>query len=224
MIGRRAASLAVAVGVASVTVAGCGVPEQTRADVFAQKDIPFGLAESPGTSATTDTGVVAGESVPLYFFAGDHFITLDRDLERPVELSEVVGALAEGPRSGEAGNGARSVIGADDVVKVVLRGGVANVDLAPRFRELPSREQLLALAQLVLTLTERPGVGQVAFTVGEEPTDVPTASGNLSKTAVSRDDYDELLTPPTSTTTTTTIIVPAPSVPTATEGRTAGSA
>ena len=54
---------------------------------------------------------------------------------------------------------------------------------------LSSDDQLLALAQLVFTLTARPGIGQVRFTLRGEAIQVPRADGSLVATPVSRDDY-----------------------------------
>ena len=71
--------------------------------------------------------------------------------------------------------------------------GVAQVDLAAEFAELGSDRQLLAIAQLVLTLTSRPGVGQVAFTLDTAPIDVPRADGTITSDPVTRADYASML-------------------------------
>ena len=70
-----------------------------------------------------------------------------------------------------------------------VRTGIASVELGARFRELPLSEQRLAVAQLVLTLTDRPGIGQVLFTVNEEAVEVPRLNGSIARGPVSRDDY-----------------------------------
>jgi spore germination protein GerM len=65
--------------------------------------------------------------------------------------------------------------------------------LLPAITELGGDEQLLAVAQLVCTLTARPGVGPVSFTLEGAPVDVPTGDGSLTSGPVSRDDYADLL-------------------------------
>jgi spore germination protein GerM len=76
-----------------------------------------------------------------------------------------------------------------------VRGGVATVAVAESFKELSTSEQRLAVAQLVVTLTGRPGVGQVAFTIDDEPVPVPTGDGLIADRAVSRDDFASVVEP-----------------------------
>ena len=75
--------------------------------------------------------------------------------------------------------------------------GVANVDLHASFLEIQPADQILAIAQVVCTITGLPGIGQVRFTQQGRPTDVPRADSSLTDKPVSRDDYQSLLpTPP----------------------------
>ena len=76
-------------------------------------------------------------------------------------------------------------------------GGKATVDLAPTSLDQPGQEQLFAFAQIVVTLTRLPGIGQVEFRLpGPDglPAVIPVlrASGDTA-TVVSRDDYANLL-------------------------------
>jgi hypothetical protein len=106
--------------------------------------------------------------------------------------------------------------------------GVATVDLVGEvFEDIPGGvEQRRAVAQIVLTLTQRPGVGQVSFTLDGEPLQVPKLGNVLSDPGepVARIDYVSLLVqpegsattdvPPTTTATTaTTATVPSTSSP-----------
>ena len=98
--------------------------------------------------------------------------------------------LREGPTKGEVETGLRSALLGQNVARVVsVVAGTATVDLRAAFSSLPSADQSLALAQLVFTLTGRPGVGQVRFTLEGQPTDVPLSNGSLVRRRVSRDDY-----------------------------------
>jgi spore germination protein GerM len=76
-----------------------------------------------------------------------------------------------------------------------LNGGTAIVDLSRPFTALSGSDQLLALAQIVFTLTSRPGIGQVQFTLGGAAIDIPRANGSLTPSPVSRDDYGPLSPP-----------------------------
>ena len=88
----------------------------------------------------------------------------------------------------------RTAVGSPPVVgEVRLNAGVAHVDVLPSISTLGGDEQLLAVAQLVCTLTGLPGVGLVAFTLDGSPVAVPRGDGSLTNGPVSRDDYDDLL-------------------------------
>jgi spore germination protein GerM len=203
------AALAGLTGVLLLVLVGCGLPVDSRAHQLANDQIPYGLAD-PATSTTSTTApdataetvtttAPAGEPVRLYFPGEDGlFKSVIRRITRPVTLEEVVGSLAQGPQAAgapEASGNLRSVVGSGDVQGVALRGGIAMVALGTHFGELPPSEQRLAVSQLVLTLTDRPGVGQVQFQVGDQPADVPRPDGRLTKAAVSRDDYASMLSP-----------------------------
>ena len=76
---------------------------------------------------------------------------------------------------------------------MTLTRGRVRIDLTPAFEALPPSDQILALGQLVLTVTARPGVGQAEFTLDGEPIDVPRGNGLLVSGTVVRDDYVKLL-------------------------------
>jgi hypothetical protein len=199
----------VALGVATVASVGlgaaataCGVPAHSRAERIDAGKVPFGLAApSPTTTSSTipppDSGILTSgditEGVTLYFPAGPHFVAVNRTLGAPLTLNAVVDALTKGPRPEDLAASARSVIGEGDVERVTSRGGVAIVQLGAKFPELPPSEQSLGVAQLVLTLTDRPGIGQVSFMLNGQPADVPRANGTLDRGPLSHDDYAALL-------------------------------
>ncbi len=90
----------------------------------------------------------------------------------------------------ETAAGLRSALPDKDTFgRVSLASGTARVDLGRPFTSLSSSDQIVALGQLVYTLTARPGVGLVRFTLLGAPTEVPRADGSLTAARVSRDDY-----------------------------------
>jgi spore germination protein GerM len=76
---------------------------------------------------------------------------------------------------------------------VELTGGVATVSLTRAFADVEADAQLLAIGQLVCTLTARPGTGQVRFTLDGTDIDVPRQDGSLTAEPVTRDDYRDLI-------------------------------
>jgi hypothetical protein len=182
-------ALAVGLAIGSGLATACGVPTEDRAHLIGAADLPYGLADR-GTDAAPEAGAdnLDGlEPVTLYFPVGSGLVAVTRSLPAPASLADVVAALA---RSGDAPAApTRSAVGRGDVERVDIRAGLATVELDRRIVDLPTAELRVAVAQLVLTLTDRPGVGQVAFTVGDDPVQVPRADGTLARSTVSRDDF-----------------------------------
>ena len=86
--------------------------------------------------------------------------------------------------------GLRTALLADDLIRSArVAGGIATVDLGPAFTEIGGRDQIVALAQIVSTLTGLPGVGRVSFTLEGSPVGVPRGDGAITTESVSRDDY-----------------------------------
>ncbi len=220
----------VALGLIATVAGACGVPTDEGFSAIPDEEVPFGLAETTSSTASTpttsspattafapSTSVLPtsttirppSEVVTLYFATENGLVEVTRELPRPASFDAVVNALVAGPQPGETSAKARSIIGRDDIKEVDVRGGVATVALVEGFSNLPVQEQRLAVAQLVLTLTDRPGIGQLLFTVAGRPVDVPKADGSLKQLPVSEDDYTPLLV-----TTTTTSTAPSPTATT----------
>ena len=118
------------------------------------------------------------------------------------------------------GIGLRSLLPVDLVNTVVESGtGYVTVDLVgDEFERIDPADQRGAIGQLVLTLTQRPGVGQVRFTTDGELQRVPRGDGLQSEAGepVSRQDYLSLLdiVEPETTTVTEVPVETAPSATT----------
>jgi spore germination protein GerM len=170
-----------------------------------------------GTTTTTGatTSTIAIEPVELYFVAGGVLESVSQELTRGVSLTRVLTALESGPPPPDVGIGLTSDLPIGVTRNATESGsGVATVDLVGElFEDIPGGvEQRRAIAQIVLTLTMRPGIGQVSFTLDGEPLSVPKLGNVLSDPGepVARNDYESLLdqadvfTTGSLTTTTTT--------------------
>lgn len=180
-----------AVVLVALLAAGCGVNAQDGAERVASDAVPFDLlAPSTLPEPTTTTTNPDTTTVQLFFVLGDGLVEVDRELEPPVSVVRLVSELGQGPTDGEASVGITTYLpegsGLDGVT---LAGGIATAELGEAFLAVPSEVQRLALAQLVFTLTGRPGVGRVVFTIDGQPTDVPRGDGTLTSDSVSRDSY-----------------------------------
>ncbi|MFZ9291654.1 MAG: GerMN domain-containing protein [Ilumatobacteraceae bacterium] len=203
---RAAASLAAIAG-----LVGCGVPSEGVVETVPAAEVPYGLAETTTTSSSTsvapaDTSVPPGppdgepeivaELATLHFVAGDRIVETIAELVSPATETQVLAALVAGPPPGDSGVGLRSAVPATLVVDLSVARGVATLDVDRAFLEaLTPVDQRLAIAQLVLTLTRRPGIGQVVVAESGTPIAVPRGNGSLAPagTPVSYDDYSRLL-------------------------------
>lgn len=206
--------VATSLGVAFATAA-CSVVGDGKVD---RVDAPFGLDETiastttlpPTTTAleTTTTGldtsttVVPTEPVRLYFITGQQLTFVPRPLPADPSLPQIMAALLAGPPKDELGVGLRTALLEDVPIDASNNNaGVAVVELPDGFfDDIPVGDQRLATAQIVLTLTDSRGIGQVQF---NQP--VPKPSGALTPAGqpLARSDFAALLegtTTPSSTT------------------------
>lgn len=199
---RRLAVTLAALVIVAVPV-GCGVAADGSFEAFSDDQIPFGLAD-PATTTTAvtttvpPTTVVATTADPatkvtLCFVKADLVVEVDRRLPSRPSTTDVVRLLLEGPAANPVEDGLRSALPAGSVGEVRVVGGVAALAVQPMFRELAAKEQTLAIAQLVCTLTAQRGVGQVSFEIDGQPVEVPRADGTVTTLPVSRDDFAQLL-------------------------------
>jgi hypothetical protein len=190
-----AAALAVAV---TTLVAACGVPTDDAAEVADPGDVPFGLLDQATT--TTVAGAArpgTGPTVRFCLARVDEVVPVTRNAGQIPGAGDDLAALAEiEPSDDEMAAGLSSALpDVRDVVDVEVDAGVAVADLDPVSGELPGDRQLLAVAQIVCTLTSQPGIGQVRFTLDGEAVEVPRQDGSLSDDPVTRDDYATMISP-----------------------------
>lgn len=190
---------------------GCAVPDEGIVQSVDPGRIPYELnatttsTSTPTTTAapfdvsSTTTGpetTIPVEAVNLFYVAGLQVVPIARLLLSPASAAQVLAALAEGVPPGDPAAGLRTALPGDFMAEVVVERGIARVNLPPTFvTDVPGAEQRLAIAQIVLSLTRRAGIGQVIFTSGGQPLSVPRGRGDLTDPggAVACEDYANLL-------------------------------
>jgi spore germination protein GerM len=219
---KRLVTIAVAL---AVVLVGCGIPDHGQVSTIQTKDLrqlgdtipttststtpPTSLEPTTTTTAVDTATTIATEDVTLYFISGGQLKGYPRSLVRPATTNAVLSALQEGKPPGDAGVGIRSAVPTKDqaLLGVIDDGsGVATIHLPQGFFEqIPPEDQLLAIGQLVLTITEVRGIGQVLFVQDGAPKGVPRRSGGITDGTepVARRDYQDLLNPGSTTTTST---------------------
>ena len=190
MSARRAAALALA---AWVALAACGVPPDDRASVASPESVPFDLlGDAPSVTATT-LPFAPTERATIFLVQGERLAPVQRELPAPVSVESVLEALADGPTATEVQLGLRTALLAPGLMgSGGVSGGIAVVDLGQPFTEIAGRDQILALAQIVSTVTGLPGVGRVRFTLDGNPVGILRGDGAVTTETVSRDDYATL--------------------------------
>ncbi|MEZ5235149.1 MAG: GerMN domain-containing protein [Acidimicrobiales bacterium] len=189
----RALALAISAALAAGSLAtGCGVPLQDRATYIPPDQVPYDLGAT--TAPPTTAPDAATHLATLYFVLDDELVAVQRPVSTPPVARTAVELLLQPLSDAEASLGLRRALSDPTLVDTVSSSGTsAQVELTDDFLLLPAREQLLALGQLVLTLTGLDEVARVRFTLDREPLSVPTASGSVADGAVARDDYLPLL-------------------------------
>jgi spore germination protein GerM len=184
------AGLAMTLG--AVGLAACGIPTSASPTPIAKSDVPFHLL-NPSTPPTVASTVPAAASVPETIFLvapSQTVFPVIRQLQSPATLSEVLGALLEGPTSVESKFGLQSFrTGAKTTVKATVVDGIATVDFTSDPVQIVGNDQTLAIAQVVYTATQQPGVVGVLFQSAGQPIEVPTASGSQVPGPVNRNSY-----------------------------------
>ena len=188
-------------------VAACSVPRSSKYEQIPNGEIPFDLSAASTTStvapsttlppvtATSDPQIVS-EPVDVYFVSNGVVIKTQQNIVSPATATQTLAILIAGPGTDAAITGLRSAVPKFLTASVNVLRGVATIDGGSSFlTNLPAADQKLAIAQLVLTLTSRPGIGQVIFSVEGVAIAVPRGRGDLAAagTAVTFDDYKNLI-------------------------------
>ena len=190
-----------------VLISSCAVPSSGSYSQVPSAEIPFGLDAPQTTLPPTTTTVLdpmitdslpvaVSEPIDLFFISNSRIIKVQRNVASPANPSQALSSLVEGPSTSPEFVGLRTALPTTFAATVDVIRGVARVDATRTFlNSLSGLDQKLAIAQIVLTLTSRPGVGQVLFSVDGKLISVPRGRGDsvASGVAVTFDDYSSLI-------------------------------
>jgi hypothetical protein len=164
----------------AMVAVSCGIPTQDAPSAISKDAVPFNLL-SPSSPTTTTATVppVASVSEPIYLVAPtQHLSPVFRNVAPPANLTQVIGALLEGPTSAEASIGLQSSLTgkSSDVIATVVNG-IATVNFTSNPVQVVGPSQILAIAQVVFTAMAQPGITGVLFEIAGTAVEVPTAGG-----------------------------------------------
>ena len=148
------------------------------------------------TTVGTPTSTVPTEDVTLYFVSGSQLIAVESPVPLPAQERAILRALAAGPPAEEFEAGVRNAVPVELIRGTRQVGIRITIDFRGEpFRGIDSEDQRLMVAQIVLTITDVPGIEEVVFTTDGEPLRVYQRDDELTDPGepVTRDDYQELL-------------------------------
>ncbi|HET6562163.1 MAG TPA: GerMN domain-containing protein [Marmoricola sp.] len=125
----------------------------------------------------------------VYFVRSGRLVAVERRLSSG-SVTTALESLVAGPTRTEVATGVRTSV-APQSFRVAHPGDsprVVEVTAGPQFTSVSGQDQLLAVAQVVWTVTEVPGIRLVRFYLDRSPLEVPTDDG-LARHAVGRSDY-----------------------------------
>jgi spore germination protein GerM len=188
---------------AACRIGGSDHVEEVDADLLSGLDEPTAETSTPPGSdpATTTmpgpTTTVATETVQLYFIEGSQLVAVEVEAPEGTSTRGKLRLLEEGPPADRAEAGVRTALTPGLISGFARRGtDGATVTLdSEAFAGVDNADQQLMIGQIVLSLTDWPGVVRVDFTLDGEPMQVFLEDNTLSQpgAAVGHDDYAVLL-------------------------------
>lgn len=180
--------------VAVLALSACGVKGAGDFKIIGAAEVPAGVSAS--TSTTTPFGgtttTLATEQATIFYVRGSELVGIGLDVPAPANPSHALSQLLIGtppPRT-------RSAIPRGVQAVVTIERGVAVISVSRLLlSETSTSDQIIAIGQIVLTLTSLPGVGQVQFVADGRPIAVPIATGEVRAPGdyVTFDDYKSLV-------------------------------
>lgn len=173
-----------------LAAAACGVPASEQPRRIDPSDVPYSLlATTPATPITA----LSGPTTNVYLVEGDRLVLRRRHITGLNIPAEALRSLLVGPTPSESRHGLSSDIPAQTrLYSLDLKGSVAMVDLSPTFGTARGSQQVLAVAQIVFTVTASRYIDAVRFAVAGRPIDVPNGSGSLTGGVKTRGDFQQL--------------------------------
>lgn len=187
---RRPSLLGLSIAVAAALAGGCAVsPDE------APRDVVQAAADVSQDASPSDQAAEGSGRIYLTAPSGNGQSATLRSVARDVgdDLDAVLAALLAGPNSTEFADGYRSALPPELTVNGrQRRGDLISIDLSDDIQGLSGNALVLALAQVVYTVSELPGVGRVLVTVDGTPQQWPDGKGELQSDALTVYDYPGL--------------------------------
>ncbi len=174
---------------AAIVLAGCGIsPESEPTALEVESGQPLEFPTDTGSDESIDA------EVSIYLVRDEQLRLATREADPGSAALAALEALMAGPTEDEAETGLGSSIPSSTaLVGLTITDRQALVDVSDEFTTVGGAAEILAVGQIVLTLTQSGEVDAVTFAVEGVATVVPTSQGALTDQPVGADDYRELI-------------------------------
>lgn len=177
----------------ALVLAGCGVPLQGEPAPIEPQTIPSRF-QSPGVPTAGPSA--ARISVRVNFVRKDRIVTLAREVSSVDRLNGVIQALTAGPTASEQDDGITTALPPGiTLTVVVVRGTSVGLELSGETDIRTATENVLAVAQIVLSVTALQTVDEVTFWRDGAPVEALLADGALTTEPLTAADYEDLRSP-----------------------------
>ncbi|MFT3855193.1 MAG: GerMN domain-containing protein [Ilumatobacteraceae bacterium] len=152
--------------------------------------LPGALQIDHGTTTTIGTALVPLE---VWFVRDDRLVGVEHQVEAPLTATKAVADLANGPTEADPSSLRSAIPDAQVIVETTVIDGTAIVELAEDFDQIPTTDTVLAIGQLVLTLTGLEEVDQVKFQRNQVDVAVPLPDSTQTDAPVDAEDFAALV-------------------------------
>ena len=173
---------------ALIVLSSCGIPVEDSARPVSADDIPSSIP-TPAPPTTAPVGDPTPALAELFFIRGSRLTPVRREVPVPLSVERTIAELVRGPTPVERAQGVRTALPKDLRMAGTVAAAVPLIEVTESFARVEGEEHILALAQLVFTLTGLPGVEGVSFALAGRPVEVPTGDGVLTRVPLRRADF-----------------------------------
>lgn len=181
---------------AVLLLVGCGVPIQSDPVPLEPGAVPSQLREANRPSSPQPSTTAGSSTVEVNFVRNDKVVRIRRQAPTggPAErLNSVVSALMSGPSETEQASGITTALPQDLTLTVAKTEGTRVViELAGATEGRSATENILAVGQIVLSVTALPTVEEVTFSRGGIPVEALLADGALTTNPLTASDFESL--------------------------------
>lgn len=178
---------------AVLVLTGCGVPVQSSPDPIEPEAVPSQLRGSGHASSPRPSTAPGRTSLQVNFVRNDQLVTLRRQAPQTARLQAVIDDLIAGPSEIEQANGVTTALPPNASLKVVkVDGAQVVLELAGDTEGRSATENVLAVGQIVLSVTALPSVNEVTFSRNGVPVEALLADGALTTEPLTESDYQSL--------------------------------